>query len=80
MSEVKLPTGGLVELRNVVTDTLIAAITDLGHVVRVHAGTSLPSTRCACQLYGSWRRARRLVARNDVATPAMMPSTFEAVL
>lgn len=52
---------------------------DRAPLVRVESGVSLPSAVAAYALYGDANRADELVARNRVATPALMPSIFEAI-
>ncbi|MDX1729520.1 MAG: hypothetical protein R3184_00150 [Aurantimonas coralicida] len=52
---------------------------DRAPLVRVETGRSLPSTLLAWQLYRDPSRAAEIVDRNNVATPALMPATFEAL-
>ncbi|MCC4298548.1 hypothetical protein [Aurantimonas coralicida] len=52
---------------------------DRAPLVRVETGISLPSTLLAWQLYGDPARASELVERNKSATPAVMPTAFEAI-
>ncbi|MAY64002.1 MAG: hypothetical protein CML29_17500 [Rhizobiales bacterium] len=52
---------------------------DRAPLVRVESGISLPSAVAAYVLYGDANRAGELVARNRVATPALMPAVFEAL-
>jgi prophage DNA circulation protein len=51
----------------------------LAPVVRVETNLSLSAVRAAHELYGDANRAGELVARNRVATPALMPAVFEAL-
>lgn len=52
---------------------------DRAPMVRVETGVSLPSTAAAYALYGDANRAGEIVDRNRVATPALMPVSFEAL-
>ncbi|MEF2552045.1 hypothetical protein VQ042_11840 [Aurantimonas sp. A2-1-M11] len=52
---------------------------DRAPLVRVETGLSLPSTLLAWQLYSDPARAAEIVDRNKVATPAVMPTAFEAI-
>lgn len=52
---------------------------DRAPLVRVETGLSLPSTLVAWQLYRDPSRAAEIVARNKAATPALMPTAFEAI-
>ena len=52
---------------------------DRAPLVRVETGLSLPSTVIAWQLYRDPGRASEIVDRNKAATPAVMPTAFEAL-
>lgn len=60
-------------------DYLAARALDLRPIILVNAAVSLPATAAAWALYGDASRAAEIVARNRVATPALMPLTFEAL-
>jgi len=60
-------------------DHLSRGALDLKPVVLVEAIQSMPATVLAWQLYGDPARAAELVARNGVATPLFMPTSFEAL-
>lgn len=51
----------------------------LASVVRVETAISLSAVRAAYELYGDANRAAELVDRNRAATPALMPTAFEAL-
>lgn len=48
-------------------------------LVMVRTERSLPATALAYALYGDAARAAELVTRNAIATPAFMPTAFEAI-
>lgn len=48
-------------------------------LVMVRTERSLPATALAYALYGDAARAGELVTRNAIATPAFMPTAFEAI-
>lgn len=60
-------------------DHLNRGVLDLKPVVLVEAIRSLPATVLAWRLYGDPARAAELVARNGIATPLFMPTSFEAL-
>lgn len=60
-------------------DYLAARALDLRPIILVNAAVSLPATAAAWALYGDPSRAAEIVARNRVATPALMPRSFEAL-
>lgn len=69
----------LLALRNETIARLTLRLTDLAPIVAVDLGTSRSSIRVAFDLYGSPGQARAIIRRNDVATPALMPTRLEVV-
>lgn len=59
--------------------TLSRVAADRAPLVTVETGVSLPSVVLAWRLYGDAERSGEIVARNKVATAALMPVRFEAV-
>ncbi|MER8667631.1 DNA circularization N-terminal domain-containing protein [Mesorhizobium sp. M1156] len=58
---------------------LSAVAANRAPLVSVQTEISLPATALAYALYGDAGRAGELVQRNSVATPAAMPTSFEAI-
>lgn len=59
--------------------SLSAVAASRASLVRVETGLSLSSAFMAWELYGDPQRAGELVRRNRVATPMLMPASFEAL-
>ncbi|SMD18472.1 hypothetical protein [Rhizobium sp. RU36D] len=66
-----------------VISTSVRVVSDLAAnavpVVRVETGLSLPSTVLAYKLYGDAGRAQEIVDISGTMTPAIMPTSFEAL-
>lgn len=69
----------LTTLRDAAVSHLSARVTDLKPIVVVDLGTSRSAIRVAYDLYGRGAQARSIVRRNDVSTPALMPTRLEVV-
>jgi hypothetical protein len=69
----------LLVLRNDGINRLTTRITDLAPVVGVDMGTSRSAIRVAYDLYGGPGPARSIVRRNNVSTPALMPTRLEVI-
>lgn len=67
------------KLRDTTIEYLSRAILDLAPVVTVEANLSMPSLFWAWRLYKDPNRSSELVARNLVAHPSFMPTSFEAL-
>lgn len=65
--------------RNYAVKSITSNMANLASVVTVAAPTSLPVLYWAARLYGDPMRALELVDRNDVASPAFMPRSFQAL-
>lgn len=61
------------------SDHLVARSLDLRPIVMVSTPMPMPATALAWALYGDPQRADELVDRNRAATPAFMPTRFEAL-
>lgn len=61
------------------SDFLVARSLDLRPIVIVSTPLSMPATLLAWALYGDTQLADELVDRNRAATPAFMPTRFEAL-
>jgi len=61
------------------SDYLVARSLDLRPIVMVSTPLPMPATVLAWALYGDTQRADELVDRNRAATPAFMPTRFEAL-
>lgn len=61
------------------SDHLVARSLDLRPIVIVSTPLPMPATLLAWALYGDPQRADELVDRNRAATPAFMPTRFEAL-
>lgn len=68
----------IVRLAGSVVTGLSALAASRAPMVRVEINMSAPSVLMAWQLYADPARAAELVQRNRVATPFLMPVTFEA--
>ena len=71
--------GWLTDVAAITAQDLSDTAADRAPLVRVETGISMPATALAYALYGDADRAEELAARNSVATPAMMPVSFEAL-
>jgi prophage DNA circulation protein len=69
----------IMALRDSVINYLSRAVLDLAPVVTVEANLVMPSLFWAYRLYTDPTRATELAARNGVAHPSFMPTSFEAL-
>lgn len=72
--------GWLSTIAATAADDLSTIAANRAPLVSVSVGISLPATALAYALYGDAARAAELVDRNRVATPALMPVGFEALV
>ena len=66
-------------LRDAVINYLSLSILDLAPVRLIEANRRMPSLYWAWRLYKDPNRSAEIVARNRVAFPSLMPTTFEAL-
>lgn len=69
----------LSEVAAVAAQSLSDIAANRAPLVRIETGISAPATLLAYQLYADAGRAAELTVRNAVATPALMPVSFEAI-